>query len=81
MKILLKDISVGNYIFWNDGHQHVIAKVITGTIYRTDVLAVDGLILEDTRDVSYIGEILSFNISKCDFFTKRSDINKLLIFS
>jgi len=83
MKILFNYISAGNYIFWHHGNQYIIAKVIDGTIYRVshNALHVDGLILEDTRVMSCIGQIFSFTISQCEFFTKRSDIDKVLIFT
>jgi len=86
MKILPRDISVGDYVFWHYVHDgYIIAQIIDAKVYPNNFYpSIKALILETTSlmhnfKVNSV-EFFAIGQSLNSFYTKRSDIDKLLIF-
>jgi hypothetical protein len=88
MKILPKEILVGHYVFYNyppyDGY--IIAQVIDAKAYNNNFCqCIKALVLETTSTTHNfnVNSVQFFAIEQSlnSFYTKRSDIDKILIFS
>lgn len=84
MIIDFKDVKIGDYLYWinPNNKNHSIIAIITNNHYTKT--AVCGKTLEEIGYRGYhesrIGYVFSFIKSETQFFTKRSDIDKILIF-